>query len=156
METTAQIAQHFRGVYFGGNWTASNLKDNLADVTLRQATTKVLDFNTIATLVYHINYYVRAVTKVLEGQALDANDKFSFDVPDFTSEIEWQNFLKSTFEEGEKFASLVEKIPTSKLNEFISEEKYGTYYRNLHGIIEHAHYHLGQIALIKKLIQNKD
>ena len=33
-------------------------------------------------------------------------------------------------------------------------EKYGNYYRNLHGVIEHAHYHLGQIALIKKMFQN--
>ena len=31
-------------------------------------------------------------------------------------------------------------------------EKYGTYYRNFHGLIEHAHYHLGQIVLIKKLV----
>ena len=31
-------------------------------------------------------------------------------------------------------------------------EKYGNYFRNLTGIIEHLHYHLGQIVLIKKLI----
>jgi hypothetical protein len=29
-------------------------------------------------------------------------------------------------------------------------EKYGNYYRNIHGIIEHIHYHLGQIVLIEK------
>jgi len=32
------------------------------------------------------------------------------------------------------------------------EEKYGNYYRNFHGIIEHCHYHLGQIVLIKKML----
>ncbi|HAI83731.1 MAG TPA: DUF1572 domain-containing protein, partial [Chitinophagaceae bacterium] len=30
----------------------------------------------------------------------------------------------------------------------------GTYYRNILGLIEHTHYHLGQIALIKKIIRN--
>ena len=33
MEITKQIAKHFREVNFGGNWTWSNLKDNLADIT---------------------------------------------------------------------------------------------------------------------------
>ncbi|MGN6163930.1 MAG: hypothetical protein ACTHOF_05245 [Flavisolibacter sp.] len=40
----------------------------------------------------------------------------------------------------------------SKLDEIFVDEKYGTYYRNLQGIIEHTHYHLGQIVLIKKLL----
>ena len=55
MNTTAQIAKHMNDVFFGGNWTTSNLKDNLKDVSWQQATTKVYTFNTIATLVYHIS-----------------------------------------------------------------------------------------------------
>jgi len=34
-------------------------------------------------------------------------------------------------------------------------EKYGTYRRNIEGMIEHAYYHLGQISLIKKMIIGK-
>ena len=41
---TKQIAKLFRDVYFGGNWTASNLKDNLAGIDWQQATTKVSSF----------------------------------------------------------------------------------------------------------------
>jgi hypothetical protein len=33
-----------------------------------------------------------------------------------------------------------------------SQKKYGTYYRNLMGVIEHSHYHLGQISLIRKML----
>jgi len=62
---TGQIARHFREIHFGGNWASSNLKDNLLDVTWQQATTQVYSFNTIATLVFHMNYYVSAVLKVL-------------------------------------------------------------------------------------------
>jgi len=47
---------------------------------------------------------------------------------------------------------LIEQLPEAKLGEIFSEEKYGTYYRNIHGIIEHTHYHLGQIVLIKKIL----
>ncbi len=46
MNLTMLIAKHLKEVYFGGNWTASSLKDNLTDVTWQQATTQVYSFNT--------------------------------------------------------------------------------------------------------------
>lgn len=152
MNLPQQIAKHFREIHFGGNWTASNLKEHLADVTWQQATTKVYSFNTIVALVYHMNYYVSAIMKVLQGNPLDAHDKFSFDHPPVGSQKDWENLLQKTWADAEDFAVLVEQLPESKLWETFTDEKYGTYYRNLHGVIEHAHYHLGQIVLLKKLL----
>jgi len=153
MTTPQHIAKHFRDVHFGGNWTWSNLKDNLDGVTWQQATTQVHSFNTIATLVYHTHYFVHAALQVLKGKPLDAHDKYSFDHPPIHSQQDWENFLQKVWADAEDFAQEAEKLPESKLWEVFSEEKYGTYYRNLHGIIEHTHYHLGQIALIKKILQ---
>ncbi len=152
MSLTKQIAEHFREIHFGGNFTSSNLKDHLSDVTWQQATTKAYSFNTIATLVYHINYYVSAVLKVLQEKPLNASDKYSFGHPPILSQEDWENFLNKTWTDAENFASLIELLPESKLWETFSDEKYGNYYRNIHGIIEHAHYHLGQIVLIKKIL----
>jgi DinB superfamily len=152
MNTAIQIAKHFRDVHFGGNWTSVNLKDSLNDITWQQATTKLYSLNTIAALVYHINYYVKAVSKVLTGEPLNAHDKYSFDVPSIGSEEGWQDLLNTLFADAEYFAGLIERLPDSKLQDVFMEEKYGTYYRNLHGIIEHTHYHLGQIVLIKKIV----
>lgn len=152
MTLTKQIAKHFREVHFGGNWTASNLKDNLAGLTWEQATTQVYSFNTIATLVYHTNYYVSAVMKVLEGEELNAKDEYSFMHPPIKSKDDWENMLLKTYADAERFADLIEQLPEERLWENFTDEKYGIYYRNLHGIIEHTHYHLGQIALIKKII----
>ncbi len=87
MSLSAHLAKHFRDVHFGGNWTAVNLKDTLADVSLEEATTKVGSLNTILALVYHINYYVTAILKVLNGGPLDASDKFSYDHPNPASEV---------------------------------------------------------------------
>ncbi|MBK9336008.1 MAG: DUF1572 domain-containing protein [Lewinellaceae bacterium] len=152
MALTAQIAKHLREVYFGGNWTSSNLKDSLAGVTWQQATTQVYAFNTIATLVFHLTYYVRAVSKVLQGEALDAKDKYSFDHPPILSREDWEAFLDKTWMDAENFARLIEQLPDNRLLEDFTDNKYGNYYRNLHGIIEHIHYHLGQIVLIKKIV----
>ncbi|MEW7291669.1 DinB family protein [Aquimarina sp. 2304DJ70-9] len=156
MNLKAQMAKHFREVHFGGNWTYSNLKDNLAGITWQQATTKVYSFNTIATLVYHINYYVDAVIKVLQGGPLDAKDKYSFDHPPIQSAEDWEKLLNKTWTDAENFASLIEQLPESTLWENFTEEKYGNYYRNIHGIIEHTHYHLGQIVLLKKILLQSD
>jgi len=152
MNTTKQIADHFRQVHFGGNWTSVNLKDQLSDVTWEQAITQVYSFNTIAKLVFHINYYVGVVLKVLQGEPLNAHDKFSFDVPPIKSDADWQKLLNKLWSDAETFAGLVEQLPDSKLSENLADPKYGNYYRNLSGIIEHTHYHLGQIVLIKKII----
>ena len=150
MNLPQTLARHLREVYFGGNWTAVNLKDSLTGVDWQQATARVHSFNTIAALVFHINYYVHAVFNVLKGGQLDASDRFSFDVPVVSSQEEWDRMLDQTWLDAGQLALLVEQLPETKLLEVFAEEKYGTYYRNIQGLIEHTHYHLGQIVLIKK------
>jgi hypothetical protein len=154
MTTPQHIAKHLREVFFGGNWTTTNVKDTLADVTWQQAIQKVEQFNTIATLAFHISYFVSAVIPVLKGKQLTANDKYSFDHPPIGSQDDWEAFLKSILADAERLAALIEKLPESTLWEDFTDKKYGSYYRNFHGIIEHTHYHLGQIVILKKLLQH--
>src|ERR1700733_3486172 len=89
MTLSEQLAKHFREIQYGGNWTGSNIKDHLADVTWQQATTQVYSFNTIAALIYHINYYISAVSKVLQGDALNAKDEYSFNHHPICSPEDW-------------------------------------------------------------------
>lgn len=152
MKISAQIAQQLRQVISGGNWTAVNFKSQLEGINWQQATTAVHGFNTIATLVFHTHYYLDVAGKVLEGGPLEGKDELSFDHPPILNQLDWENFLQQCWEKVEHFAQLVEHLPDDKLWEVFSMEKYGTYYRNLTGIIEHLHYHLGQISLIKKLL----
>lgn len=152
MNLSAQLAKHIREAHFGGNWTCSNVKDNLHGLTWQQVTTQVHSFNTIATLTFHINYFVVAILDVLQGRPLTSNDKFSFSHPPVACQEDWEKMREKTLADAELFASLVEQMPESKLWEDFTDKKYGSYYRNIHGIIEHTHYHLGQIALVKKLL----
>ena len=156
MNLTDQIAKHFREVWFGENWTSVNLKETVEDVSWQQAATQVYTLNTIAALVYHINYFVSEVLKVLRGEPLNAHDKYSFALPPIHSQQDWEKLLDKTFTDAETFAGLIEQLPENKLWENLAGEKYGNYYRNIHGIIEHTHYHLGQIILIKKILLKAD
>jgi hypothetical protein len=155
MNLAAQIAKQFRDVYFGGNWTGVNMTQTLAHINWQQATTTVENLNTIAALVFHIDYYVCAVLNVLKGEALNASDKFSFDLPPISSEEDWQALLSKTFKGAEALAALIENLDETKLSEVFALPQYGNYYRNIHGVVEHTHYHLGQISLIKKIL-NKE
>lgn len=152
MTIASQLAKHLRDVHTGGNWTVSNLKDTLAGVTWQQAISKVEGFNTIATLVYHTHYFVHVVIPVLNGQQLNAKDEFSFNHPPIQSEADWNKLLEQVFSDAEILAQLIEKLPDELLLNDFADPKYGNYYRNLAGIIEHLHYHLGQIAILKKLV----
>lgn len=153
MRLTEQIAKQFRDVYFGGNWTAVTLKENLEEVNWQQATTKLHSFNTIAALLYHINFYVRAVGTVLQGESLQASDKYSFDHPPILSKKDWEKLQDTLWADAEQFARLILQLPEHKLWETFANGEYGNYYRNIQGVTEHVHYHLGQIVLIKKMLQ---
>lgn len=153
MNLSSQIAKQFRDLFFGGNWTAVNMKETLADVTWQQSITKIHDLNSIATLVAHVHYYLVIVSKVLNGDKLSGKDSDSFNHPPVNSEEDWQQLLNKVWADAEDFARLIEQFPESRLWEIFFNEKYGSYYRNFTGIIEHTHYHLGQIVLIKKLLK---
>jgi hypothetical protein len=156
MNTTSQLAKHLRDVYFGGNWTVTHLKSALKGITWQQATTKVYDFNTIATLTFHIHYFVGVASKVLDEGVLEGNDKLSFNHPPINLQQDWETFLEQVFTTAEKFSTLIAQLPDDKLSNDFTDEKYGSYFRNILGIIEHTHYHLGQIALLKKLVSKTD
>jgi uncharacterized damage-inducible protein DinB len=153
MNLITQIANQFKEVQLSGTWVATNLKTQLSDVTWEQANTKIGSLNTIAALTFHINYYVAGIIQVFEGGSLDIRDKYSYDMPPVESQADWEKLLKKSFSDAERFALLVEQMTDEKLWTDFADEKYGNYYRNILGMIEHSYYHLGQIVLIKKLIR---
>ena len=77
---------------------------------------------------------------------------YSFDLPEIQSEKDWEELVNNFMTNAEEFISRVQQMPDERLDAPFAEEKYGTYLRNIEGVIEHSYYHLGQISLIKKLI----
>lgn len=153
MPVPSQLAKHLREVYFGGNWTWVNLQKTLEGLSWKHALAKIDGLNTIAGLTYHIHYFVRAILPVLQGGPLTSHDSESYDHPAFHSQEEWDAFVETIFREAEQLALLMEQVPESKMDEVFVEEKYGSYFRNFLGLIEHTHYHLGQIVLIRKMLE---
>jgi Protein of unknown function (DUF1572) len=154
MRLSHQLAKHLREIHFGKNWTWSDMQEALKDVTWQEATDESLHLNSIALLVFHMNYYLRVVQARVCGGDLNGKHEDSFKVPKINNEAEWQAMLQQTWQDAEAFAKIIEDLPDAQLFEEFSP-KYGNYYRNIAGVIEHNHYHLGQVVVIKKLLRER-
>lgn len=153
MNHSIKLANRFREVILNGTWIANtNFKNELENLDWKIATARLSNMNTISTLAQHIHYYISGIKNVFLGGNLEINDRYSFDFPEIGSQEEWKNFLTKFWNDSEEFASLIEKMTEEKLNHGFVDEKYGTYLRNIDGMIEHSYYHLGQIVLIKKAL----
>lgn len=157
MESGLKIANRFREIILNGTWIANtNYKDQLNNLDWEIATTEFQPLNTIAVLAQHTHYYIDGLNKVFKGGTLDIKDKYSFDFLPIKSQKEWETFLTRFWNDSEEFASMVEQMSEENLKQGFVDEKYGTYQRNIDGMIEHSYYHLGQIVLIKKMILNNN
>ena len=150
------LSNRLREVLLNGQWIAhTNFKAEITGITWEEATQQIGNLNTIARLTFHVCYYLKGLVNVFEGGSLDIKDKYSFDMPEIKSATDWNELVNDFLLTSAQFISHVESMDdTVLLGPFVREE-YGTYLRNIEAQIEHGYYHLGQIALIKKLIQER-
>lgn len=95
---------------------------------------------------------MEGILNVFEGGTLDIRDKYGFASPEIKSEADWIKLVNDFLSNSEKFINHVEKMDENTLDQPFVDEKYGSYLRNIEGVIEHSYYHLGQVSLINKMI----
>ncbi len=154
MTSTTSIADRFREVTLSGKWIANtNFKEQISDLSWEQASISIHGLNSVALLTFHVHYYIAGILNVFRGGSLDIRDKYSFDMPPINTQEDWIKLQNQFFEDSEAFADFISQMPENQLNAPFFDEKYGNYQRNIDGMIEHAYYHLGQVVLIKKMLQ---
>lgn len=153
MNRREDCANRLREVLLNGKWIANtNYKEQLLRVDWNQATHKVGNLNTIAQLTFHVNYYLAGLLHAFKTGKLEISDKYSFDLPPLQSETEWITLVENFIQNAEKFIVQVEQMDACLLDQPFIDKKFGSYLRNIEGVIEHSYYHLGQILLLKKLL----
>ena len=153
MNITSLIAAHIREVFEGNNWTDISIADTVGDVSFEEAITVTpASGNTIAALLYHVKFYNEVVKQRLNGIAPEINDANGFDMPELKNETEWKKLVDDAHQSFIKLAGASENFPEERLNEKTPNGE-SSYYKTLHGVTEHAYYHLGQMVILKKLIR---
>lgn len=157
MQLSSTLASRLQEVYLDGKWIAqTNYSNLLHEIPVDVAVKKVGSLNSITQLTYHINYYLAGLIQVLDGGELDIRDKYSFDLSPISSEEDWQQLISELLANANSFIHAVKKLSNDNLLAPFVKEEYGTYLRNIEGVIEHSYYHLGQIALIRKMLMEND
>jgi hypothetical protein len=153
MTRNIYLANRIREVFLNGKWIANtNYKEQIITINWEQATKKINNLNTIAALTYHINYYLAGLLRAFDTGKLEISDTYSFNLTPINTDKDWALLMTDFLNNAQHFANRIELMDDSILDQPFIDEKYGTYLRNIEGVIEHSYYHLGQISLIKKLI----
>jgi uncharacterized damage-inducible protein DinB len=155
MNITNVIATHIRDCFDGENWTSVNIADTLADVSFQEAQQRTtLSQNTIASLLHHLYYWNGIIMERIKGINPSIAEANGFDVDELKNENDWNGLIEKTHQSFLQLADAVKNFLEEKLFE-ISPTGKSSYYKNFQGIVEHAHYHLGQIVILKKLIKQQ-
>jgi uncharacterized damage-inducible protein DinB len=155
MKITDKIATHIRDCFDGENWTSVNISDTLKDVDWQQAQQRTTaSQNTIDSLLHHLYYWNGIMMERIKGINPSVPDLNGFDAGELKNENDWNDLKEKTHQSFIQLADAVKNFPEEKLFETSPTGK-SSYYKNFHGIVEHAHYHLGQIVILKKLIKQQ-
>ena len=90
---------------------------------------------------------------MFQGGDLVIKDKYSFDMPEISSESEWLDLVDECLSNAQLYIG--ERMEDQQLSQPFVKQEYGSYSRNIEAQIAHSYYHLGQIVMIKKLVVQK-
>lgn len=154
MTQTARIADELRRSFAGEAWHGDPLLKILKGVTAAQAASRpIQNAHTIWELVLHIAAWERAVRLRMTGVAVRLSKEKNFPRVTDTSEPAWQKTLADLKQAHDELLDAVKKFPETSLSKQVPG-KQGAHYTfsfMLHGLAQHAAYHAGQIALLKKM-----
>jgi len=153
MKITALIAQHIKDVHEGNNWTEVNLAGTLKGVTVQEATTLTkASPNTIASLLHHITFWNRVMIQRMQGINVFVDEHNGYNVPVLQTDEDWIQLQIDNILSAHELAAAMVVFNESKLFTPLTEGGTSAY-KNFQGSVEHIHYHLGQIVMLKKLIK---
>lgn len=154
MNIKQHIAQHLIDVHRGGNWTEVNITDTLRDISWPQACIVTpISPNTVAMILHHISYWNRIIAMRGRNITPVINKQNGMNNPLINNEAAWEALKQDNIYSAEELATVIEGYDIGNLFSPILPG-HSSAYKNFQGQVEHVHYHLGQIVMIKKYIQN--
>jgi uncharacterized damage-inducible protein DinB len=154
MTEAARIADELRRAFDGAAWHGDSLFKILRGVTPRQAAARpIRNAHSIWELVLHIAAWEGVARRRMEGAAAKLSAAKNFPRVTDTSDAAWQNTLLHLRCAHEELIDAVGKFPAASLRKQVpgKEGAHHTFGYMLHGLAQHAAYHAGQIALLRKM-----
>jgi uncharacterized damage-inducible protein DinB len=143
-----KIAQRLEEIYRGEPWFGESLQTKLKTVTEETAYQQpVNNKHSISEILSHMEFWRKSFIAQLKG---DDASSFSGQSPDNWPDVDalkkrgWKKQLTSFEETHNQLVSLLNKVNGKGLSAELTT--------NLNGMVDHDVYHMGQIGIVKSLV----
>ncbi len=152
MKETERIADQLKRAFYGEAWHGPSVREALDGVTAEMAVEKSLvHAHTIWELVHHIAAWADIARRRVEGEKVKVTPELDWPPVNDTTEGGWKESLKRLERAESELRKTTLQIPDSRLEE-PAVDGGSLVYVLLHGVVQHALYHAGQIVLLKKVL----
>ena len=155
--TAAQLSNHIKRTVAGPMWHGPALDELLASVSSDQAAARpITGAHSIWEIVLHVTAWAEIALARLHGQRTGdpAPDEDWPPVRGADAAANWQAARERLRESYRALATDTRRLEPSAFDEKVTGADYSVS-NLLHGVIEHATYHGGQIALLKRALEGK-
>jgi uncharacterized damage-inducible protein DinB len=150
MPETEFIADQLKRAFDGEAWHGPALMEILDGIQAKTAAAYPLSgAHSVGELELHLTTWERVIARRIHGEALMPPDEENFPAMQQPTEAAWQEALKNLRTAHADLIQLVSGMNEARLNDCVPGKDYDLRFM-LTGEVQHAAYHGGQIALLKK------
>lgn len=149
MSELDRIIEDVKETFDGNAWHGPSIKQILSKIPQEQAHARVANGHSIIELVLHMAAWRTFVIHKLRG-----NDAFEVkEENNFPKGVDWTTALDELDKSQRDLLDALTHFDAERLANQVPNRKY-SYYKLLHGIVQHDVYHQGQIVMITRQFQS--
>jgi len=153
MKEQDRLVKLFEDLFSQSPWIGVNISDTLNEISAKEAATKPFpNFNSIWEIVNHMISWRETVLKRMQGEEIESPEDNYFSYIRDRSASAWEQTKTRFNESQDKWVKAIKKFQQKELKQKVAPDNL-TFYDLLNGILQHDAYHLGQIRLMKKMVQ---
>ena len=144
------LVDELKRAFDGEAWHGPALMEILESVNAKAAAARPIpSAHNAWELVLHLAAWERVITQRLRGKKATVSDADNFPHVSDNSKPAWKEAIANLRQTHDELIKTVSSLPDSKLREIVPGKDYDVRFM-LSGAAQHAAYHGGQIALLKK------
>jgi uncharacterized damage-inducible protein DinB len=147
-----RISRMLQNTYGGAAWHGPSVQEVLGQIGPAQAFRETEKIHRICELVQHMIAWRTFALKRIAGDAgYEVSEQENWVHFPRRDESAWMEILNRLDESQKSLLQALDGMADEKLDDIVEKKGY-TYYTLLHGVIQHDLYHLGEIALLARLV----
>jgi len=144
------IVDQLLRAFDGEAWHGPALMEILNGIDAKTAAARPIPTaHSIWELVLHVSAWEQVCLRRINGGSVSLSDAENFGHIEHVNEAAWQQAVKNLKQHHADLIAAVSALPESRLYEPLPDKDYNLLFM-LNGAVQHAAYHGGQIALLKR------